>query len=182
MIQYVDVVPTLIEIARGSAISNLDGSSFLGVLTGETATHNQFVYGVQSWRRDLGALNIRSVREGDWKYIANMNPPEFNHGPRDRDGFYDSWKSKAVQGGNTNPTNKIVLDAHANMLLERFQLRPDEELYNLAEDPHEFSNLALVAAHHSIKIRLRKELIRWMGTQSDPGTDKGIPALFTSEI
>src|SRR5690606_18480365 len=74
MVAYVDVAPTLIEAAGGTP-PEVDGRSFLGVLTGERDTHREFVFGVQT---SAGICNggpwpSRSLRTRDRKLIVNGN-------------------------------------------------------------------------------------------------------------
>ena len=49
LVQYADVLPTLME-ACGSSVqpSTFDGTSFLGVLTGKTDSHREYVYGIHN--------------------------------------------------------------------------------------------------------------------------------------
>jgi hypothetical protein len=47
--------------------------------------------------------------------------------------------------------------------------RPDEELYDLDNDPFEIRNLATSAEHQEILRRLRGELERWIESSSDQG-------------
>ena len=52
-----------------------------------------------------------------------------------------------------------------------FQRRPAEELYDLAEDPHELNNLADDPAHQKLLASLRKKLDAWMEQQGDKGVE-----------
>ena len=77
MIHYIDVAPTLVEMAGGKAIDGLDGRSFLGVLQGKTKQHNSVTYGVHTQMNAIGSPTtgyaVRSIRAGKWKYIMNLN-------------------------------------------------------------------------------------------------------------
>ena len=46
--------------------------------------------------------------------------------------------------------------------------RPDEELYDLKEDPTELINLANEPRYKDIKSELRQELFNWMKKTEDP--------------
>ena len=166
MIHYVDVVPTLIEISGGDpeTISALEGSSFAKVLTGEVDTHNQFIYALQSDKNEFGGYNIRAIREGDWKYIWNLNNAKWYINrvtqPGPEQASFLSWEDAAAR----NPGGQ------ASRLVRRFRCRPPEELYNLASDPYELENLARdpTQSQAAIILRLKTELRRWMATQGDP--------------
>ncbi|MHC4759576.1 MAG: sulfatase family protein, partial [Planctomycetota bacterium] len=48
LVQFVDVVPTMIDIAGGKAVESLDGRSVLPVLLQETKKHHTYVYATSS--------------------------------------------------------------------------------------------------------------------------------------
>jgi len=62
MIQYVDVVPTLIEAAGGIPPKELDGRSFLKVLKGEKDEHNNVAYGVHTTRGIINGTYCYTIR------------------------------------------------------------------------------------------------------------------------
>ncbi len=141
LVSLVDLTPTLIDIAGGRAVKDLDGRSFKQVLTGKTAHHNPYIFAETSMEPHFwyNYTPSRSVLTADgYHYIRNYHP-----GLRfithidsvERNEFYfDSWTEKAV----TDPT--------ARFLLNRYSYRPPEELFNLNNDRHSFNNLADSAA------------------------------------
>jgi uncharacterized sulfatase len=54
-------------------------------------------------------------------------------------------------------------------LILRYQLRPKEELYDLASDPYEMNNLIEDSSLAGVCEELRAELDRWLESQGDPG-------------
>ena len=65
MVEYVDVVPTLLEVAGSEPVAGLDGKSFLPVLKGEATEHKEYVFGLMTTRGINGGsdfFGIRSVR------------------------------------------------------------------------------------------------------------------------
>ena len=164
MIHYVDIVPTLIEMAGGKAIEGLDGRSFLGVMQGKTMQHNKETYGVHTQMNAIGSpptgYAVRSVRAGKWKYIMNLNHKvTFNNAltKNDKENYWASW----VHAAETNPG--------AARLVERYLNRPPEELYDLSKDPYELNNLAEEKTNSKVKDRLKKQLQNWMASQGDQG-------------
>ena len=164
MIHYVDVVPTLIEMAGGKAIYGLDGRSFLGVLQGKTIHHNTVTYGVHTQMNAIGSpptgYAVRSVRDEKWKYIINLNHKvTYNNAltKNDKENYWASWLREA----KTNPG--------AARLVERYLNRPPEELYDLSKDPYELNNLAEEEIYSKLKDRLREQLQDWMASQGDQG-------------
>ena len=168
LVQMTDIVPTFIDAARGSpAAYELDGSSFLPVLTGKKLKHRQYVYGLHNNIPEGNPYPIRSIRDDDFHFLMNLNYEESYYEKHlmtdDLAKKYDLqwWKAMndaAEQG-----------DASAKKLRDKFHHSPAEELYRVDEDPYEMNNLAENPKYDSVKKRLRTELERWMKEQNDPG-------------
>ncbi len=164
MIHYVDVAPTLVEMAGGEAIKGLDGRSFLGVLRGKTKRHNSVTYGVHTQMNAIGSpptgYAVRSIRAGKWKYIMNLNHKvTFKNAltQNDKENYWASW----VRTAKTDPK--------AARLVKRYLNRPAEEMYDLSKDPHELNNLAGREKQAKVKARLKQQLQDWMTSQGDLG-------------
>jgi len=164
MIHYVDVAPTLVEMAGGEAIKGLDGRTFLGVLRGKTKRHNSVTYGVHTQMNAIGSpptgYAVRSIRAGKWKYIMNLNHKvTFKNAltQNDKENYWASW----VRTAKTDPK--------AARLVKRYLNRPTEELYDLSKDPHELNNLAGREKQAKVKARLKQQLQDWMTSQGDLG-------------
>ena len=163
MVQYVDVLPTLLELCEIDRPEGLDGRSFAQVVRGERETHNEFVYGVHTTRGIiLGSQSypVRSVRDARFKYIRNLNhESEFSNVLIKGDGstYWQSWVRDASK------------DEKARQLVERYINRPAVELYDLENDPFEQHNLAGKPAYRKISRQLDSRLRKWMDQQGDLG-------------
>ena len=164
MIHYVDVAPTLVEMAGGEAIKGLDGRTFLGVLRGKTKRHNSVTYGVHTQMNAIGSpptgYAVRSIRAGKWKYIMSLNHKvTFKNAltQNDKENYWASW----VRTAKTDPK--------AARLVKRYLNRPAEELYDLSKDPYELNNLAGREKQAKVKARLKQQLQDWMTSQGDLG-------------
>ena len=163
MVQYVDVVPTLIEAAGGEPIKGLDGRSFLPVLLGKTDKHNDFVYGVHTTNGIASGSKcypVRSIRTKTHKLILNLMPDAVFKNMlirKDRENFWKSWVKKA----KTNP--------EAARLVNMYQKRPAVELYDLRKDMYELNNIAEDPANRKLIAGLRRHLEDWMKQQGDLG-------------
>ena len=164
MIHYVDVAPTLVEMAGGEAIKGLDGRTFLGVLRGKTKRHNSVTYGVHTQINAIGSpptgYAVRSIRAGKWKYIMNLNHKvTFKNAltQNDKENYWASW----VRTAKTDPK--------AARLVKRYLNRQAEELYDLSKDPYELNNLAGREKQAKVKARLKQQLQDWMTSQGDLG-------------
>jgi N-sulfoglucosamine sulfohydrolase len=166
MVQYVDIVPTLIDAAGGKPVDGLDGRSFLPVLLGKTDKHNEVVYGVHTTRGIIAATPegypIRSIRTETHKYIMNLNHKAAFHNvliKGDKSGYWNSW----VEAAKTDPK--------AANLVERYQHRPAEEFYDIVRDPYELENLADDPTQRERMDELRQKLEGWMDQQGDKGLE-----------
>ena len=163
MVQYVDVLPTLIEAAGGKVPDGLDGTSFLRVLLGEVDEHRDIVYGCHTTRGIIAGSQcypIRSIRTRMHKLILNLNHKTAFRNTliaSDRTGYWRSW----VRDAKT--------DEHAAERVRKYQHRPALEFYDIVKDPFEMSDLAADPAHWPLMADLEAKLLAWMAQQGDQG-------------
>ncbi|MCJ8321227.1 MAG: sulfatase [Colwellia sp.] len=165
MVQYVDVVPTLIEAAQGNVPNNIDGESFLSILKGLKKEHREYSYGVHT-TRNLHAGNdypIRSVRSKRYKLILNlMHESEFNNlttlALQEQRGPLWEWQQLGEKG-----------DQWAKTRVDYYVRRPAVEFYDVINDPFETENLADHKKYRPLIAEHRAELARWMKQQGDLG-------------
>ncbi len=163
LVQYADVLPTLLDIAGGKPEAlGFDGRSFLRVLTGASDRHRQFAYAMHNNIPEGPAYPIRSVTDGRFRYIRNLTPEALyieKHlmGRAAHNPYWLSW----MWASETDP--------HAYAMVRRYMRRPAEQLYDTVADPFELTDLAADPAHATRKAALAAELERWMSQQRDPG-------------
>lgn len=167
IVHYADVAPTLLELAGGAAGTEVfDGQSFAAVLRGEKAVHRSFAYGAHNNVPEGPPYPVRTVTDGEWRYIRNLTPGEIyieKHlmgqmgGSAAHNAYWPTWIAMSWQN---EATYKLV---------KRYMSRPAEELYHTAEDAYEMNNLADQPQHAAIKAKLSAELDRWLAKQNDPG-------------
>ena len=101
MVEYVDVLPTFLDVDGGKMRKDLDGRSFLDVLLGKKDEHKEFVFGEMTTRginNGSETFGIRSVRGERYKYIWNFTPEvEFKNACTHSKEFR-SWIVKAESG------------------------------------------------------------------------------------
>lgn len=174
MVEYVDIVPTFIDLAGGEPRDDLDGRSFAAVLRGDTDQHKDHVFGIQTTRGVSSApehYGVRSIRGQRYKYILNLTPETAfsnNVTLTDRE-WFSYWKTW-VDAGKTDP----VAQAKAH----RYVHRPVEELYDIVTDPYEQHNLASNPNLTMIKSDLQTRLRAWMHEQGDEGQTMEMAANF----
>ncbi len=181
MIGLADLLPTLIEAAGGEPPEGIDGRSFLGVLTGKIEEHRSVVFGTHTGN-DNGGPGIanhcpaRTIRSATYRYIVNLSPETTftTHITGCKTGphylpHWDSWVAKAKT------------DQNAERIVQAYQHRPREELFDIENDPHEMNNLAGKAEYASAKLRLRRQLAEWCRQQGDTVAAKALLELDASE-
>ena len=68
-------------------------------------------------------------------------------------------------------------DADAKDKVNRYQWRPEIEIYDLEKDPYEWNNLAGKSEVKTIQQRLSNALKKWMKSQGDLGQETEMAAL-----
>lgn len=164
MVSWIDVMPTLIDLAGGKVPRDIDGESFADVLLGKEEEHRDVIYTTHS-----GVYPIRSVRTSRFKYIRNLLPDCYHTNASDRDrkdgagAYWDSWDEAAKS------------DQRAAAIIARYYQRPAVELYDLAKDPTEQNNLAGNPAYQERIDTMSSMLDEWMKEQGDEQTVYGEP-------
>jgi uncharacterized sulfatase len=174
LIQYVDFMPTLLEILGEnidfidtgrpdfSGKTGFDGRSFLYVLLGKSNIHRDYVYGVHTTRGIINGSEsypIRSVRNERFKFISNLN--------------HQIPFSNVLTGGASGVLQSWLQSDDAQIRSRgRFYIqRPREEIYDLATDPFELINRADDSRYRQVRNALVEHLERWMQQQGDDGTE-----------
>tara|TARA_Y100000588_G_scaffold48987_1_gene46165 strand:- start:29 stop:1132 length:1104 start_codon:yes stop_codon:yes gene_type:complete len=93
MVSWVDILPTLIDLAGGKVPRGIDGKSFAPVLRGKTKAHRDKIFTTNTGDKEMNVFPIRSVRMGKYKYIHNLRPDAYhtNHSDRLRSDGRDSY-------------------------------------------------------------------------------------------
>ena len=163
MVQYVDILPTLLDLCGINKPKELDGNSFVEVVQGKTDDHNQYVFGVHTTRGIIlgtESYPVRSVRSERYKLIKNLNHElEFQNVLTAGDGssYWSSWVRDAAH------------DANAAKLVGRYLKRPAIEFYDLDRDPFELNNLAENPTYRREIRKMDGVLKSWMKQQGDLG-------------
>jgi len=180
LVQYVDIVPTLLAAAGGDLTkmdtgrpgaadggSGFDGKSFLHAATGDENTHRDYVYGAYTNRGVRGGTDypIRSIRGDRYKYIANLN----------HEGVFECNVTRFMRemGWPEAVEKDPALVPRVNGLMHR----PAVEFYDLENDPYELNNLAEDSQYAETMKTMRAELDAWMEQQGDRGMETELAAL-----
>lgn len=160
LVEYVDMVPTFIDIAGGKPQMRLDGKSFKRVLTGKKKKHKKYTFSLQTTRGIIKGspyYGIRSVSDGRYRYIVNLTPNATFRNTEVESPLFKEWQRIAET------------DIHAKVVTTKYQRRPAIELYDVPNDPYCMNNLAEDNKYSRMIRHLDKELKRWMKYCGDEG-------------
>jgi len=152
LISNVDLLPTLLEYVGGEAPRGIDGRSFLPLLRGEDYSPRDHLYLEMTWHDKYNPM--RAIRTKDYKYIRNFGHRPLVYIPAD-----------------------IYRGAAGQEMKDEFygEKRPEEELYDLREDPLEKENLAEDPHYGSVFSALREQVGNWMRETDDVLLEGAVP-------
>lgn len=171
MVSWIDILPTLVDVAGGKAPEGIDGTSFAPVLRGNLRFKGRAeIYTTHNNDGSINVYPMRSVRTDRWKYISNLHP-EYVYTTH-----IDQWV-KRVDSGKYFPSwrEAAAADPAAKATVDAYYRRPAEELYDLSVDPDEKHNLATDPRHTDVLKSLRSRLATWRAEQGDNHAVEGKP-------
>ncbi len=161
LVSWIDIFPTLIDIAGGKVPNDIDGKSFLSVLKNPHTGFRDYIFTEHSGDGDFNVYPIRSVRTERFKYIENLFPENYHTNHSDvlrkdgAGGYWDSWEVLAQN------------DSTAFMQVQKYFIRPEAEFYDLKNDPLEQVNLIYDRNYIKEINRLKSILHQEYKTQND---------------
>lgn len=175
-ISLTDLAPTILELAQLSVPAEMTGRSFADLLQGRSSTvprDHVFVERERHANVREGNLSypIRGIRTREYLYLWNLRPERWPAGdPR-------IWFAVGDYGDVDNSRAKAFLLDHASRKDIRpffelcFSKRPEEELYDIRQDPYQMKNVATDPALSDVRRRLRQSVEQWMQETGDPRVD-----------
>ncbi len=159
-VEFVDIGPTVLNLAGAGLPSHMDGKPFLGpdVTAGQVAGRDEtFSY---ADRFDEKYDMVRALRKGDYKYMRNFHsyyPDVLRNRYRHIQLAYPHWQ-ELYEAGELNKIQKSF-----------FEPRQPEALYDLSSDPHETQNLAGYPEYAEVLEDMRGRLRQRMRAMPDLG-------------
>lgn len=190
LVSLPDLAPTFLEAAGIEPPAGMTARSLLGILTSnrsgtiEAARDAVFIgreRHVENARDGFLPYPQRAIRTREHLYIINFEPDRWPMGDP-HDITADAAPDPAVLAGTTRATladedagpTKAWMVVHRNdprwrPYYERaYGKRPREELYVLADDPHQLRNVAADPAYAEARARLHARLMSELETTGDP--------------
>jgi len=142
--QSIDIGPTLLDLAGAPKPASMQGKSLKPIVDGQTDNLRRYSFAENLWSTYFGNPRIESVRDQKWKYIRYF--------ANDRERFSDVTKK------NQYTVSERQADDYAESLTAsiRGEQPVYEELFFLASDPSETTNLANRPAYANELNRLRE--------------------------
>ena len=148
-IQFVDLAPTVLNLAKVKIPKQIDGRPFLGkdIYSADLKERNS-TFGYAD-RFDEKYDLVRTFRKGKYKYIRNYQPYNI-------DGLFNFYRYKMLAYKEW----RLLFDKNKLNTIQQqfFKPRQAEALYDLEKDPHEINNLANDPKLSSILAYLRSSL------------------------
>ena len=155
-VMQIDLLPSSLAFAGLPIPENIQGNDIF------SDDYKEQIYVFSSRDRcDETTEIIRSVRSEKFKYIRNF----LSYRPHAQRNQYKDGKEISKHMRELFNSGKL------NELQARFYqpTRPDEELYNLENDPYEINNLAADSKYKSELMKMRSVLYKWMDETNDAG-------------
>jgi len=157
LISFIDFAPTVFSVAGITIPDYIQGRAFLGEQRGKP---RKYIHAAAD-RLDAQVDRIRAVRDKRYKYLRNYYPNR---------PFYLPVAYREQMGIMQELLRLNEKDSLNEYQAQWFRKKkPEEELFDTWNDPHELNNLADDPSYDKKLIELRKECDRWMKEINDMG-------------
>lgn len=158
LFSFIDLAPTILSLAGISPPKVMQGKAQFGMF--RDSTTRRYLYATAD-RFDEIYDRLRAVRSGNFKYIRNYNS--------------DISNALQVTYREQMPMMRSLRKYHESGQLDSVQAlwfrtpKPEEELYDLENDPKELNNLAGMDTYSDTLLQLREALDTWIVESGDLG-------------
>ena len=147
LVSAIDIAPTFFKLAGLEALQSFEGVDFSSLLTDPEKSVRNNIYAEDHWH-DYEDYT-RAVRTKEYKYIRN---------------FYTDLPNTPSADAFVGGTFQSMLKLKERGELTEAQMacfypeRPDEELYDIVDDPYELKNLASKTKYKETLVAMRSEM------------------------
>lgn len=159
LLMSIDLAPAMLALADAKKPAGMQGDDFLV----NPPKPREYVFGARD-RCDETVFRFRTVADKRYRYIRNFTPERpFLQTNDYKERSYPVWN--------------LLKQLHAENKLTPVQeslcapTMPEEELYDLQDDPYEIKNLAKAPEHAQTLARLRGVLEKWIDESKDMGKE-----------
>ncbi|MDG1027431.1 MAG: sulfatase [Flavobacteriaceae bacterium] len=157
LVSFIDLAPTVIELAGAEIPKTMQGQSFLGEKQKPERDYVYLARGRMDERYDIQ----RGVRSKQYKYLRYYEPkkPFIQYMNTPEGGPMMTELRKAEKAGTLKPEGQQLVAT----------TKPTESLFDLQKDPMEFNDLAHDPNMKEVLTQLRSEHDQWMKKVLDVG-------------
>ena len=158
LVSFVDFPLTVLSLAGIEPPSFMQGQAFEGEY--KSKSERKYIHG-HADRFDESVDMIRAVRSKKFKYFKNFNPEKPYYLPL-------AFRERL-------PSMQELLRMRDTGELDEYQAlwfrksKPEEELFDIENDPHELNNIANNPQYTEVLTAMREECISWMNVIDDKG-------------
>ena len=158
LVSTLDLAPTFLEAAGATPVEGLSGASLLPMVEGASTKWREYLFTEYHLHSAHNFYPQRTACTQRYKLIENLMPGEINPG-------YAFTNNRFFEG-----LDKVIANAPEPVCsaYERMKRPPLFELYDLENDPYEFTNFVDDPAHAKVLSELKRELADWRKRTRDP--------------
>jgi arylsulfatase A-like enzyme len=156
LVSHIDIAAASLQMAGIDVPDYMQGR----VLFGPAYKPREYIFAARD-RCDETLDCIRCVRTNRYKYIRNFYPnrPHLQHNRyKDNKQIIKTMRTLFAEGKLDLVQGRVLVPT-----------RPTEELYDLANDPHEINNLAGLGEYETVLNQMRSRLKQWIVQTGDVG-------------
>lgn len=159
LVSTIDFFPTFLTAAGIKPTVELPGRPLQPLFNCRPEEWRKYLFAEYHLHSGHNFYPQRCVRGDRYKLILNLLAGEVNPG-------YEFTMRKKSPADIEEALQKA--DANIRRAYEINRISPKYELYDLKDDPHEFNNLAGIAAHTEMLEKLKEVLQQWRNKTRDP--------------
>ncbi|MGJ8692510.1 MAG: sulfatase-like hydrolase/transferase [Thalassotalea sp.] len=171
LVQSIDIAPTILSLAGADIPATMQGENITPVVTQQGQLQRDYTFSENLWSTHFGNPRCEAIQDNQWKYIR----------------YYQNNNQSAAKkielAKQLNiPVNKMLYGVHDNDIAKYREMLEGplngeaavyEELYHLADDPDETSNVIDNKKHAKTLAKLR---MNWL-TQLKQARGNDVPLI-----
>lgn len=156
VVSFEDFAPTVLSLAGIDVPEYMEGKPFLGK---QQEPEKEYAFAFRG-RIDESLEFVRSIRNKKYRYVRNYMPHKIYGQPNEY-----LWQAPSIVSWETKYNAGVLNEVQQAFWNEK----PTEELYNIAADPHNITNLAEIKAYTDILEEMRRDNREFILKTKDTG-------------
>ncbi len=174
LVSTLDLMPTLLEASGASPVPGLQGQTLAAMIAGQAPAWREHLFTEYHLHSNHNYYPQRAVRDQRYKLIQNLMPGRPNPG--------HAFTIAKFVGPEEVADAVRAAPQDVREAYETMAVPPEFELYDLAEDPFEFRNLAADPRQAGTLEELQRALHEWRVRTLDPFLDPANTERLRAEV